>query len=61
MAGRQIGNRVSIGAGTVVRNPEVSSDSIVYRDSNTGVVMRKSNQKDNCVAQNCFKDDLNAL
>ena len=61
IGGGQIGNRVSIGAGTVVKNPEVSNDSIVYRDSNTGAVMHKENQKDRCADQNCFKDDLNAL
>lgn len=56
-----IGDCVSIGTGTVVRNPNVSDDSIVYRDDNKGAVVQKPNEKDNCFAQNYFKDTLKML
>ena len=53
IGGGEIGDRVSIGANTLVRNPSVSCDSIVYRDDCTGIVTRTEAKE--CKAQKYFR------
>lgn len=55
----KIGDRVSIGANSLIRNPEIPSDSIVYQDVNTGIIMQKSNKQRTCLAErNYFRKVL---
>lgn len=58
IGGGSIGDRVSIGANTTVRLPNIDNDKIVYRDDSTGVITIKSNQKNTPMAQSYFYDDL---
>lgn len=58
IGGGYIGDRVSIGAGTTVKNPNVPDDYIVYRDDVTGAIVQKPNNKTNCFVQDYFKDML---
>lgn len=54
IGGGVIGDRVSIGANTLVRNPHIQDDYIVYQDTGTGIVTQKVNQKDYCFAEKYF-------
>lgn len=54
IGGGMIGDRVSIGANTLVRNPHIQDDHIIYQDTETGVVTQKLNQKDYCFAEKYF-------
>lgn len=47
----KIGDRVSIGANTLIRNPNIMNDCIVYQDVKTGVVMQKNNEQEKCLAE----------
>ena len=58
--GGGIGSRCSVGANTLLRNPNVPDDSIVYRDVNTGEVVIRHSRKE-CAAQKYFYDDLSIL
>lgn len=58
IGGGVIGNCVTIGAGTTVRNPNVPDDFIVYRDDTNGKIVQKPNRKNNCLIHEYFKDYL---
>lgn len=49
----EIGNRVSIGAGTTVYKEKIEDDCIVYRDKNGNMITRKR-EEEYCCAQNFF-------
>lgn len=54
IGGGVIGDRVSIGANTLVRNPQIQNDYIIYQDTDTGIVTQAANKKDSCFAQKYF-------
>lgn len=50
----KIGNRVSIGANTLIKNPDISDDHIAFRDIKTGVITQKRNKKETCFAKEYY-------
>ncbi len=56
--GGGIGDCVSIGVNTVVRNPNIPDNCVVYQDVCTGMITQRPNGKSVCYAlRNYFKED----
>ena len=51
IGGGTIGNCVSIGANTLVRNPSIPDNFLVYQDVKTGIVTQIRNERKICVSQ----------
>ncbi len=52
----KIGNRVSIGANALIRNPNIQDDFITYQDVKTGMIMQTHNRKEICFARKYYFD-----
>lgn len=60
IGGGKIGDKVSIGANTLVRNPNISNDCLVYQDVKTGIITQNCNKQGTCFAErNYFRKNLN--
>lgn len=56
IGGGKIGDRVSIGANALVRNPDITNDCIIYQDTKTGIITQVHNENTKCFAEkNYFK------
>ena len=57
IGGGKIGDCVSVGANTLVKNPNIPDNFLIYQDINTGIVTQSSNKKHVCYAQEYYYAD----
>lgn len=50
----KIGNRVSIGANALIKNPNIPDDYIAYQDIKTGLITQKPNKKEMCFTKEYY-------